>query len=168
MKEDNNNENMLGTKYSTLLDIVGDLKPVGIDKVKLCLELLSVANAIDKTCADKLSYYKLSESRFLLLSILSKHKSLSPQELTHLSGVSKATMTQLITTLHKDNFIEKKLLPEDGRSYSITLTSHGEEIIDEIFSAHIYWIESITLGLDKKEIASLRNILRIVFSNLEK
>ena len=155
----------LERKYSALMEIIRKHKITDIDTVETCFYLLSAGKKIDKKCADRLGKHQLSEGRFMILALLLEYKVLSPQEIAKLSGVTKATMTSLISSLSSDNLIKKTTAPTDGRKFEITLTLKGEALINEVFKSHSVWISGITKNLTNPEMKQLIQLLKKIFQN---
>ena len=155
----------LEKKYSSLTNIIKKHVMVDISAVKACFSLLSAGNRIDKECAKRLGVYQLSESRFMILTLLFEYEVLSPVEIANLSGVTKPTTTSLITSLEKDGLIKRSNAPSDGRKLEITLTEEGRELIQKVFQEHSYWIANITKNLTDSEMETLVCILDKMFRN---
>lgn len=155
----------LGKRYNSLRNIIQKSKEVDITAITACFTLLSVSNKIDQECAERLSKYQLSESRFIILALLFEYESLMPIEIANLTGVTKPTITSLITSLVKDNLINKIHVPSDHRKFQIALTEKGRNLIQRVFKEHSYWIASITKNLTNSEMEYLTNILNKIFGN---
>lgn len=156
----------LEKKYLTLIDLVKHQDPHHAKKIAICLHVLSAANRIDKSCGDKLSHYNLSEGRFLILALLIQYDHLSPLEIAHHCGVTKATISALLQSLIKDQFINKALDPQDGRKQIITLTKTGRQLISQLFSIHTKWIEQLTDNFSQGEAEQLTQLLTKLLNNL--
>src|SRR5687768_1822939 len=82
-----------------------------------CFCLLSVSRAIDADCAARLSQYKLSEGKFVLLFFLAQNsKGIAPTELAEMAGVTKATITGLSEGLVKSGLVRRTFVDSDRRS----------------------------------------------------
>lgn len=154
-------------KYITFIDLIRSKHPDDLDKVTVCMKLLATADAIDKSCAEKLDDHQLSESRLLLLALLNEKGALTPQEASELCGVTKATMTQQINTLFKDQLIEKQIVADDRRKYLLMLTPKGQKIITEAFTEHATWIKTVTNSLNDQEMNQLSDILAKIKHNIK-
>lgn len=155
----------LEKKYSSLINIIKKHGVADITAVKACFSLLSAGNRIDRECAKRLGIYQLSESRFMILTLLFDYEMLSPLEIAKLSGVTKPTITSLITSLEKDGLIKRSSVPSDGRKLEITLTEEGRELIQKLFMEHSQWIANITRNLTDMEMEVLVQILDKMFQN---
>lgn len=157
---------MLEVKHQTLLDLVGQKRSDHWQHLQLCMKLLSTTAVIDRSCAEKLDQYQLSESRLLVLALLQEKGAFTPQELAEASGVTKASMTQQLNTLFKDQLIEKQDVIEDRRKYRVTLTDAGKDLIARALEEHTRWINTITQTLTPEEMLQLDYILGKIMSNV--
>lgn len=158
---------MLEVKHQTLIDLIGQKRSDNLEHLKLCMKLLSTTMAIDRSCAERLHKYQLSESRLLVLSLLQEKGSLTPQELAEASGVSKASMTQQLNTLFKDQLIEKQAVIDDKRKYAVILTNAGKQLIARALEEHSAWINTITNTLTPEEMMQLDHILGKIITNVQ-
>ncbi|PJR65800.1 hypothetical protein CWM52_07135 [Raoultella sp. T31] len=101
----------------------------------------------------------------MILTLLFDHEILSPLEMAKLTGVTKPTITSLITSLEKDGLIKRSSVPSDGRKLEITLTEEGRELIQKLFMEHSQWIANITRNLTDMEMEALVQILDKMFQN---
>lgn len=157
---------MLAQKHTTFINLIRTRNPDNLEKIILCMKLLSTTDAIDKSCAEKLDCHRLSESRLLLLTLLNEKGALTPQEAAELCGVTKATMTQQINTLFKDQLIDKQSVEEDRRKYLLITTEKGQEVITKALSEHTQWIEAVTSSLSSAEMNQLSDILEKIKYNI--
>lgn len=158
---------MLEIKHQTLIDLIGQKRACNLAHLKLCMKLLSTTIVIDRSCAEKLDQYGLSESRLLVLTLLQERGALTPQELAEASGVSKASMTQQLNTLFKDQLIEKEEVIEDRRKYRVILTKVGQQLITSALEEHTKWMDTITNQLTPEEMMQLDHILGKIITNVK-
>lgn len=64
----------------------------------------------------------LAPAQFMTLLALWEEDGLTQRELTERLDVEQATMANTLTRMERDGLIERRTLPEDGRSQSIHLT----------------------------------------------
>lgn len=155
----------LGKRYNSLRNIIKKSEEINITAITACFTLLSASNKIDEECAKRLRLYQLSESRFIILALLLEYESLIPLEIANLTGVTKPTITSLITSLEKDNLINKIPVPSDQRKSKIVLTEQGRYLIQEALKEHSRWIANITKNLTNYEKEYLIHILNKMFSD---
>ncbi len=157
---------MLGQKHITFIDLIRANNPENLEKIILCMKLLATTEAIDKFCAEKLELHQLSESRLILLTLLHEKGALTPQAAAEFCGVTKATMTQQINTLFKDQLIDKQIVAEDRRKYLLIMTDKGRKVITTALAEHTAWIEQMTSSLSQSEMDQLSEILAKIKHNI--
>ncbi|UNM97348.1 MarR family transcriptional regulator [Ignatzschineria rhizosphaerae] len=157
---------MLDQKYQTFIALTGNKEAQELNNLALCMKLLSTTKVIDRSCAERLEKYQLSESRLLVLTLLQKKGTLSPLEIAEFCGVSKGSMTQQLNALFKDQLIEKESVPEDRRKYAVSLTAKGEMVIAEALKEHTAWIEAIASPLTDEEKSQLNLLLDKITHNV--
>ncbi|MFC0179451.1 MarR family winged helix-turn-helix transcriptional regulator [Thorsellia kenyensis] len=149
----------LESKYRTLTSILKKQHINNLVGIEACFMLLSYADKINQACAKKLGEHQLSESRFMILTLLLEYDVLSSKKIATLCGVTKPTMTSLIHSLLKDELVYKNKTSQDGRQVDIKLTEKGKKLIMNLFQDHISWIESITKQFSVLELETLTNLL---------
>ncbi len=133
--------------------------------IKLVFELLAVAQAIDADCAKRLSRYKLSEARFVILVLLAKHASLglTPSALADLAGVTRGTMTSLLDGLEKPLLISRVPDPLDRRAICICITDQGLTLVNELRQVHARWIDNLCRNLNAAERETATTLLHKIW-----
>jgi len=88
----------------------------------------------------------------------------TPAELAEAAGVSRATMTGLIDTLERDDFVRRKPDPHDRRMMSVELTNQGSAFLNRMLPGHFHLIAELMEPLSEKErktlVALLNKILQ--------
>lgn len=70
----------------------------------------------------------LAPAQFMTLLALWDEDGLTQRELVNRLDVEQATMANTLTRMERDGLIERRTLPEDGRSQSIHLTKRAVEL----------------------------------------
>lgn len=149
----------LEQKYRVLISKVG----AAAEEMRICFEILSLAGQIDRACAARLAPYRLSESKFLLLSLLrDEAEGAAPHALADLAGVTRATMTGLLDGMARDGLITRSHDPEDRRKMIIGLTPVGKALADRLGAEHLRWISSLCSGLAPEDRRMLSALLERV------
>lgn len=105
--------------------------------------------------------YQLSQGRFgilLLLAQLPDHD-WTPAQLASYAGVSRATLTGLLRTLEKDEWILRQPAPNDKRSVRILLTSSGQRRLNAILPDHFTRFNQALASLSLYERLSFLQLL---------
>lgn len=158
----------LEQKHLALLDEAQRRGQPGIDNMRLCFEVLSLAAGIDRACAGRLAPHRLSEGKFVLLFLLrGLPDGLAPHELAERAGVTRATVTGLLDGLERDGFLARHRDREDRRQVAVRLTEAGQALAADLFTEHSQWIGQIFGGFDQNEREAFSGLLQRVWRNLE-
>ncbi|UUV35375.1 MarR family transcriptional regulator [Amycolatopsis roodepoortensis] len=109
--------------------------------------------------------YGLKQGEFDVLAALrrsGKPYTLIPSELSATLMMSRAGMTSRIDRLESAGLVERALDPEDRRSFRVTLTERGFEVVDAAMTEHTANVAKLLspLGEDLDVLdASLRRLL---------
>ncbi|MBC8312246.1 MAG: MarR family transcriptional regulator [Candidatus Marinimicrobia bacterium] len=126
-------------------------------------EISTHINGITRQAAGK-HHISFAQAQFLL-SVPSEGISMS--ELSNILGIDISTMSRNSNKLESLNFIERERDSEDGRTFKLSLTTSGSEIVDLLFSeidAHATEI-LLTIPLDiQKRIGDVLEQLNWAFS----
>jgi DNA-binding MarR family transcriptional regulator len=91
---------------------------------------------------------------------------LIPSRLSAMLMMSRAGMTNRVDRLEAAGLVERSLDPADRRSFRITLTKRGREVVDAALTDHAANLAGIIACLGEEEAetlsASLRTLLRVV------
>lgn len=155
-------------KHHALLGEMERRHSPSTDALKTCFEVLSLAAAIDRDCANRLAPHKLSEGKFVLLFLLhNAADGLSPHELSERAGVTRATITGLLDGLERDGFLKRHADSEDRRKLTVRLTSEGSLLAQQLFEQHTAWIASLMSDLSSGEQQLLSTLLRRIWSRTD-
>ncbi|MBT3352356.1 MAG: MarR family transcriptional regulator [Nitrospinaceae bacterium] len=153
-----------------LLDAVGQVFPeLDPTAVEACYFLLRTGTDVLTAFDENLSRYNISQSRFIVLLLLKRLElrevpdgDISPSKLAELAGVSRGTMTGLLSGLERDGLIERKLYSGDRRRFSILMTEKGKKTLDNIFPEYYNRIAGLMSGLNEEERLTLIKLLNKV------
>ena len=115
--------------------------------------------------------YGLNAASFDVLATLRRSGppfALSPGDLIAMTMVTSGTMTNRIDQLEKAGFVERNQSPEDRRSFLISLTDKGFQVIDAAVAAHVETQELLVSGLSADERRQLDALLKSFLSDFEK
>jgi DNA-binding MarR family transcriptional regulator len=117
--------------------------------------------------ASKISEQKvgdLTDRETLILEIIGMMGNMSISEIGSLyPTVSNSTISTTITELWKSKkLVDKKILPENQRITSVSLTDKGKQVLEEIkrTQTEVYRTISESLGLSPDEVESFQVILK--------
>jgi DNA-binding MarR family transcriptional regulator len=76
------------------------------------------------------------------------------------SGISKATLTGVATTLESRGLLARRVHPEDGRRVLLSLTPEGQKLMEAVFPEFNREESRVTAQLDPEETEVLTRALR--------
>ena len=88
---------------------------------------------------------------YALLTVLAERESMPPSELSRICGRDRSTLTSSLKELTRRKLIERRLNPDDQRSYSVRLTEMGRKMqarLHAIADAHDRHLDEVA-GEDK-------------------
>ena len=101
-----------------------------------------------------------SQEIAMLSHIVFAKASLTPMELTVLTGLSKSAVSRLIERLEKKEFITKKYSADDKRSYTVLSTVKGNQELDKTYRFYLEPIYKLRRTLGEERFASLISQIR--------
>ena len=117
--------------------------------------------------ASKVSEQKvgdLTDRESLIIELVGMKGSMSISEISSLyPTVSNSTISTTITKLWKDKkLVDKRILPENQRVTTVTLTEKGEQILKEIklTQADVFGAIAVSLGLAPDQAESFQDIIK--------
>lgn len=159
---------ILEQKHVSLLDEAKRRGQSDLGTMRLCFEVLSLASAIDRSCALRLAEHNLSEGKFVVLFLLRDLvQGLAAHELATRAGVTRATITGLLDGLERDGFLARHSDINDRRKVSVRLTEKGQTLADQLFDQHSQWIASLFSSLNGQEREILSSLLQRVWQGLD-
>jgi MarR family transcriptional regulator, organic hydroperoxide resistance regulator len=79
-------------------------------------------------------------------------------------GLAKGTLSGMLTTLEKSDFIQRTKHSEDGRKVVVSLLPEGERTIESVFPTFNAFEARFTERLEPDEVSEMARLLRIVTS----
>lgn len=114
--------------------------------------------------------FDLSASSFDVLATLRRAGepyTLSPGEMLSTLMVTSGTMTNRIDQLEKAGRVIRKVNPEDGRGFLVSLTPEGLELINRVIEAHVDNQKRLVAGLSPQQQQALNQLLKVFLNSLE-
>ena len=99
-----------------------------------------------------------------ILSILSKHESLSQKNLLEIAQVRSASLSELLSKLETNGYITRGKDEQDKRSTKITITEIGKTTADEHMKRKKESAEALFTSLTEEEQITLSNLLLKLFN----
>ena len=109
----------------------------------------------------------ITPEQWTVLSFLWQEDGVTQQKLCDATFKDKPSMTRLIDNLVKQDYVYRKASISDRRSNLIYLTQKGYSIKEKANIAVYNTTESALQGVNSENFAQVRNILRVIFGNIQ-
>jgi DNA-binding MarR family transcriptional regulator len=76
--------------------------------------------------------FDITARQYAVLTTIAQHEGLSQTDLVRLTGIDRSTLADLIQRLLKRGLIQRERTMQDGRTYSVSLSPEGREVLDTI------------------------------------
>ncbi|GAA4609770.1 MarR family transcriptional regulator [Actinoallomurus liliacearum] len=131
--------------------------------------LAMVTRAVEGRVEDVLTRHGLGRGEFDVLAALRRSGSpytLIPSELSATLMMSRAGMTSRLDRLEAAGLVSRSLDQADRRSFRVTLTDEGREIIDSTLTDHAATLKRLVSGLAPEDVATMTRILRTLLDTV--
>jgi DNA-binding MarR family transcriptional regulator len=130
-------------------------------QTRLWLRLLTCTQLIETEIRGRLrAGFETTLPRFdVLAQLQAAGQALTMGELSDRLMVTTGNVTGLIDAMQKDGLVARQPHPTDRRSTLIAATDSGQALFDRMAPAHRHWIEALTSGLSRAEMALLFELL---------
>jgi DNA-binding MarR family transcriptional regulator len=106
-------------------------------------------------------------SQGALLATIERHGPLTPSELAQRERVQRPTVTRMLARLEEDGIVQRAADPADGRSFLVSLTPAGLELLHEVRSRKDAYLARRLSELDDEERAALARAAEVLEHLLE-
>ncbi len=113
----------------------------------------------------KLAVYNLGRGTPHFLIAIARMGTATPHELSRDLHIDRANTTRAIQKLLDRGLVKKESCPTDARTFRLSLTEKGEEIVPEIKKILIGWMEKLTEGFSEKEIEMTQTLMEKLIAN---
>jgi DNA-binding MarR family transcriptional regulator len=148
-------------RHQVFFDLARQMPEVDTTSVETYLLFLRVAR--DAFAAQQAFYdrFELSEGKIVVLLLLHQapHYRLTPSALAEAAGVTRGTITGLLAGLERSELVKRTEHPEDGRMFSIELTSQALDLFEHMLPERFNHIEKFMSTLTEEEQHQLRALL---------
>ena len=151
----------LSPRQQLFLDLACQVPEADIAAVETYLYFTRVASDLFAKQQAFFGRYELSEGKLVVLQLLRQapHYRLTPSALAEAAGVTRGTMTGLLTGLERSGLVKRDEHPEDGRMFSIKLTEAALDLFEEVLPERITRIMQFMSSLTQEEQHHLRALL---------
>jgi len=95
---------------------------------RLIISFSDMIKAFYQNKSDQLSMLNVKGAHCKMLHLIYDHNGKTQQEILKIANITKSTMSEVITEMEKEGYIEKIKSDDDKRQMFIFLTSKGEDI----------------------------------------
>ena len=117
------------------------------------LNILRIGTELAESLDRFLATHGLLQGRWWVLILLMREDDLTstPSEIAEKAGVSRATMSGLINGLLRDGLVARQEDAKDRRSYSIRLTSAGQDKLDEVMPDYYPRVKKMMTSIPEQQ-----------------
>ncbi len=102
----------------------------------------------------------LTSPQFDVVATLGGTEGMNMKDLASATLVTKGTLTGIVNRLEQKALVRREVPPENRRSFTVVLTAEGEALFNEIFPAHIAYLQQRFERLTPEELKLLHDLLR--------
>jgi len=121
---------------------------------------------VERFCADALATAGLSIAAWRVLAVLATHGGLRQTDLAALTSIEVSTLSRLITRLVHDGLVRRTRSRADTREVAVVLTGRARTMLGKLIPIAAGLQSTATRGLAKRDLATLRRVLRQMHRNL--
>lgn len=128
-----------------------------------CLRMMHSNNSVRKTFAD----IDINTRQGIILKLLYKEDSMTQKELTQKLEITSSSCGELISKLEQGGYVEKKISPDDKRTFTISLTAEGRVLAKRYIETCIIELEEWASDLTQSEKEQLFTLLEKLSRGLD-
>jgi len=76
--------------------------------------------------------FDLTARQYAVVTTVARHEGLSQTDLVRLTGIDRSTLADVVQRLLKRGIIERERTMRDGRTYAVSLSAEGRELLEAI------------------------------------
>ncbi len=104
------------------------------DQIGFVLRLAKLA--VFKDIFDTLNPFGLRPSDFSAMRVIAANPGLKQQDIGRQLGIKGPNLVGLVEELRRKKLVLRKVVPDDRRSYSLSLTKAGQDLLEKAEEAH--------------------------------
>ncbi len=135
----------------------------------LFLTALTTGNTVSALETRYLAEHNITPGRFAVMLLLGVEESITrkPSQLAEMIGVTRATMTGLLDTLERDDFVRRAIDPNDRRSMRVESTPACRELLKKVLPGYFRLLQAIPATLTEPEQAEFIRLSRKLSDGLQ-
>ena len=148
--------------YKVLFEPSNRFQHVDAETHNLLLKLLQGFSDLLAVDALILSSLGARRTRLVLLMLLSTHaqREMTPTDLAKATGVTRATVSNLLDSLVTHGLVARRPDPQDRRIVRVSLTSVGDQLVQRVSPTYFAWFTRALAPVTEDERVELVAILR--------
>ncbi len=76
--------------------------------------------------------FDLTARQYAVITTVAQHEGLSQTDLVRLTGIDRSTLADVVQRLLKRGVIQRERTMRDGRTYAVSLSAEGRELLESI------------------------------------
>lgn len=76
--------------------------------------------------------FDLTARQYAVITTVAQHEGLSQTDLVRLTGIDRSTLADVVQRLLKRGVIQRERTMQDGRTYAVSLSQDGRQLLDAI------------------------------------
>jgi len=137
-------------------------------EIRLTVALVLVARRWRALLDERLRPIEQSSARMEAMSAIMNAKGPKAQiEIAKRLRIEGPTMTRMVDSLSADGLVERRQAPHDRRTNFLTLTSEGEEVLEQIFGIVQPLRGRLLEGLSAEEVEQMIDLLDVLLGRLD-
>jgi DNA-binding MarR family transcriptional regulator len=76
--------------------------------------------------------FDLTARQYAVITTVAQHEGLSQTDLVRLTGIDRSTLADVVQRLLKRGLIQRERTMQDGRTYAVSLSAEGRELLEAI------------------------------------
>ena len=146
-----------------------------LSHMQLDFEAMAVTSNLFRAASAVRNYFErnvlaesgLSWTAFVVLWVTWIWEPAETREVAAEAGISKATLTGVLSTLEKMGLVERNRSPEDGRLVLVTLTDHGNTLMEKLFPEFNKQEREVVGAIASSDRSALADMLRAITAKIE-
>ena len=121
---------------------------------------------VERFSADALAKAHLSIASWRVLAVLATSRVLRQTDLAEMTSIEVSTLSRLITRLVRAGLVRRTRSRANGREVAVALTPRAQALLARLVPIAAGLQDAATRGLAKRDLATLRRVLRQMHGNL--
>lgn len=143
------------------------------DNLETEIGLGMLMSQVDRLCTKRFiqNSHKLgldiSQDQWMVLGPIWKQEGISQKEIAEYCGKDKTSVTKIIDTLEKKNFLVRFPDQIDQRVKRVVLSNKGKKLMNDVMPVIEQTRNELRVGISDREIDMLKSILGKIYNNLK-